>query len=219
MRVFFSNPLDALYYFICTVILCLLFQIFFLRKSAKQSRVYLSIRHFLWVYVFLIYLMFVYKETGMGTLWIIGRYETLIRMEQISLIPFADIGITSGVINYFLNIVMTIPLGFLLPLIWPEFRSYKKVVLTGFAFSLLIELSQLLNLRATTIDDLVMNTLGSFIGCLIFRLLHHVIYKTRTFRPTLRSTSPIIRHEALIYIFCSFVGMFLFFNSLWEFPI
>ena len=48
-------------------------------------------------------------------------YETLIRANQINLIPFASEGMTT----YVLNILLFIPLGYLLPTIWPQFRTIK----------------------------------------------------------------------------------------------
>lgn len=60
------------------------------------------------------------------------------------------------------------PLGFLLPLIWKNFRNIINVSLTGLGFSLAIELCQLFNLRATDIDDLMMNTLGAVLGYFIW---------------------------------------------------
>ena len=55
---------------------------------------------------------------------------------------------------------MFIPLGFLLPMIWSEFRAVKKVALAGFLLSLTIELNQLFSLRGIATDDLIANTLG-----------------------------------------------------------
>ena len=45
-----------------------------------------------------------------------------------NLIPFSS----EGAMTYILNIIMFMPLGFLLPLIWENFRNAKKVVLMGF---------------------------------------------------------------------------------------
>ena len=203
-----SSPAYTLYTFFCTAILCALFQIFFLKKSARKNRVPLSAKHFVRVYIFLLYLAFIFQASGVGTIWCIGKYDSLIRVEEIVLIPFKDFGGIHSVLEYALNIFMMLPFGFLLPLIWPEFRSIKKVVFTGFSFSLIIELSQLLNLRATTIDDLIMNTLGALLGCLIYCCLHRIRFRTNNFQRTRRSLDPIITHEALIYLACAFVGIF-----------
>ena len=220
--VLFGSPLYTLYIFLCTIILCFLFQVFVLKKEANKNNFKLSAKHFIWVYIFLLYLAFVFQETDIGTIWIIGRYDTLIRTSEISLIPFGTFDSTmllSNILTLVLNIIMTMPFGFLLPLIWTEFRSIKKVTLTGFFFSLAIELSQLLNRRATTVDDLLMNTIGVIIGCIIFKALLRAVTKRNRFKPTTKTTSFIIRNEAIIYLVCAFVGVFLFYNSLYVIPV
>ncbi|PGT50531.1 VanZ family protein, partial [Bacillus thuringiensis] len=151
--------INYLYTYFFTIIFCIMFQIGFYFKTKKN----ISIQHFLWVYVFQFYLSLVYKVTQIGTIWDIGRYETLIRANQINLIPFASEGMTT----YVLNILLFMPLGFLLPTIWPQFRRMKSTAYAGFGFSLAIELGQLLDNRITDIDDLSMNTLGAIIGYLL----------------------------------------------------
>ncbi|MGG0811289.1 VanZ family protein [Paenibacillus alvei] len=189
----------VLYTYFCAIIFCIVFQTGFLLKAQKK----LSIKHFLWVYVFLFYLALVYMVTGVGNIWVIGKYETLIRISEINLLPFASEGITT----YILNIILFMPLGFLLPTIWPQFRTIKNVAYTGLFFSLAIELSQLLNHRITDIDDLLMNTLGAIIGYLIYRALFKMIYKRGEIKPDISSL--VVKYEAVFYLVCSFTGMIL----------
>ncbi|WP_289356748.1 VanZ family protein [Paenibacillus sp. S-12] len=189
----------VLYTYFCTIIFCIVFQTGFLLKAQKK----LSIKHFLWVYVFLFYLALVYMVTGVGNIWVIGKYETLIRISEINLLPFASEGITT----YILNIILFMPLGFLLPTIWPQFRTIKNVAYTGLFFSIAIELSQLLNHRITDIDDLLMNTLGAIIGYLIYRALFKMIYKRGEIKPDISSL--VVKYEAVFYLVCSFTGMIL----------
>jgi glycopeptide antibiotics resistance protein len=200
----------TLYAFICTIILCFLFQILIFRKIARKNRVKLSFLHYLGVGVFLVYLLIVYRVTGMGTIWDIGRYDTLIRWQQIHLIPFHNLQYDLPFI--FLNIIMTIPLGFLLPTIWPEFRRLSKVAFTGLCLSMTIELSQLLNNRGTSVEDLLMNTLGAIIGYLLFAILYKLFHPLTRLEAKYKSTSAIITNEGFFYMVFSFLGMFLLFN-------
>ena len=63
------------------------------------------------------------------------------------------------------NIIMLFPLGILAPLCIKKADSVKKVALTGFIVSLVIEVTQLITTRGYfEIDDLFHNTLGAFIG-------------------------------------------------------
>jgi len=79
-----------------------------------------------------------------------------------------------GHINYFLinflgNIILFIPFGLIIPLLWET--STKKTILIGFCSSLFIELCQLFLARGTDVDDLILNTLGVFLGVTAYRFL------------------------------------------------
>ncbi|EJS51830.1 VanZ family protein [Bacillus nitratireducens] len=192
-----------LYTYFFTIIFCIVFQIVFYFKAKRN----ISILHFLWVYVFLFYLSLVYGVTQIATVWDISRYETWIRVSQINLTLFDTAGSTA----YLLNILLFMPLGFLLPTIWPHFRKMKNTVCAGFFFSLAIELNQLLNNRITDIDDLFTNTLGAIIGYVIYRVLFKMICKRE--EKKLDTNFPlVIKYEAIFCLVCSFVGaMFIYY--------
>ncbi|EEL84952.1 VanZ family protein [Bacillus cereus] len=195
--------MDYLYTYSFTIIFCIVFQIVFYFKAKRN----ISILHFLWVYVFLFYLSLVYGVTQIATVWDISRYETWIRVSQINLTLFDTAGSTA----YLLNILLFMPLGFLLPTIWPHFRKMKNTVCAGFFFSLAIELNQLLNNRITDIDDLFTNTLGAIIGYVIYRVLFKMICKRE--EKKLDTNFPlVIKYEAIFCLVCSFVGaMFIYY--------
>ena len=207
----FQSHYTTFYAFICTVILCVLFQLFIFRRIAREKGVSFSFFHYIGVGVFLVYLLVVYRVTGMGTIWDIGRYDSLIRWHQVHIIPFHNLQF--DVPFLFLNVLMTIPLGILLPTIWPEFRKLGKVAFTGFSLSLAIEFSQLLNTRNTTIDDLLMNTLGAIIGYIIFVFLYKFFNPLTKLELRYKAkNSFVITNEGVFYMFFSFLGMFLLFN-------
>lgn len=68
------------------------------------------------------------------------------------------------------NLVMLVPLSLALPLLWERFRSLRKTILFVFFVSFSIETLQLLSSfignvgRAFDVDDIILNTLGAFIG-------------------------------------------------------
>jgi glycopeptide antibiotics resistance protein len=71
------------------------------------------------------------------------------------------------------NIVLFIPLGILLPFASKRFHSLKRILVFAFCISLSIEVIQFFsrflgNFRVVDIDDILLNTLGAFIG---FRIL------------------------------------------------
>lgn len=87
---------------------------------------------------------------------------------NINLIPFSD-GFS---LSFILNILLFVPLGFLCPLISKTFERLRNTFLIGFGLSLFIETIQLFTLhRATDIDDLLTNVIGTIIGYFCFKLI------------------------------------------------
>jgi glycopeptide antibiotics resistance protein len=74
---------------------------------------------------------------------------------------------TYFIISLLGNIVLFIPYGFLLPSLY-EIKG-KHVVLLGLSLSLFIELSQLFLPRWTDIDDIILNTFGTFVGYQLYK--------------------------------------------------
>ena len=73
--------------------------------------------------------------------------------------------------NSALNVLLFVPLGFLLPVLWTNFKKFHWTVLFGFCTSLLIEVLQIFTFRATDINDLMTNTFGTLLGWFAARLL------------------------------------------------
>lgn len=92
-------------------------------------------------------------------------------LTSVNIIPFIDVINRYGDFNrqILLNIIMTIPFGFLLPLSDNKYKFFKVVVLT-FIFSLFIEILQpiLTFNRVADVTDLITNTFGGIIGYLIY---------------------------------------------------
>ena len=84
----------------------------------------------------------------------------------VNLLPFRDLGDTRYFFQTGMNALMFVPLGILLPLCWPRYRHLPQLAAAGAMTSAMIELLQLFCFRATDIDDLLMNTLGTVIGFL-----------------------------------------------------
>lgn len=66
--------------------------------------------------------------------------------------------------QYLLNFFLFVPMGFLVPLLWKQYRTENHVLLFGFGTSFAIEVLQMFCGRTTDVDDLLMNTLGALIG-------------------------------------------------------
>ncbi len=207
----------SLYPFICVILPCLIYQIFAIKQGDLKEKTYL-VPHLIWVYIFLIYIYLAISVAGIGSVWDIGQYSGIIRLEEINLILFNS----NGILTYILNIIMFMPLGFLLPLIWERFRNPIRVFLTGVGFSLAIEICQLFNHRATDIDDLVMNSLGAVLGYFIWIFVSNLfnsinkeiafISKSEDTMDTYKTTMSISKNEAIIYLILSVLGEFFLYN-------
>lgn len=68
------------------------------------------------------------------------------------------------------NVLLFVPLGIFLPALWHRFRAGWRAVLFGLWISLTIELLQIFTFRATDVNDLMTNTLGTALGWLLGRL-------------------------------------------------
>ncbi|CCY46483.1 putative uncharacterized protein [Firmicutes bacterium CAG:822] len=91
---------------------------------------------------------------------------------SMNLVPFIDVSGGNGdfIRQVVLNIIMTIPFGFLLPLIKNKKASLINIILYTFLLSLGIELLQPLinDFRSSDITDLITNVLGGIIGYILY---------------------------------------------------
>lgn len=121
-----------------------------------------------WRYVFemllSIYIIFLLKTTGIFTL----TYH-LDGIFSYNLVPFVG----SSFVPVFLNFVLFIPYGLLLPLVFRSCRgNWKKVVSICGLTSLIIEVLQLFGGRYAEIDDVLINTFGAFSGYMIYTCIN-----------------------------------------------
>lgn len=149
-------------------------------KRKKQS---LNYCHEIALFIFIIFLVGLASQTMIPKLEITPSNQLSVvksRVHKTNLIPFKIIketydeivnhqNINYFIINFLGNIIMFLPIGFFIPLLWK--LEDKKVILIGFCSSLLIEITQLFLRRGTDIDDLILNTLGVYLGLLLYRKL------------------------------------------------
>ena len=64
-----------------------------------------------------------------------------------------------------LNLLLFVPFGYLFPFVYDKMQKWWKVMLLGFGFSLVIEVTQLFSLHGCfDISDLLLNSLGAGLG-------------------------------------------------------
>lgn len=76
------------------------------------------------------------------------------------------------------NIIAFIPYGVMLPILFSKINSIKKVILVGAITSLSYEVIQIFTtLGKFDIDDIILNTTGTFIGGVIFYIVTYTIHR------------------------------------------
>lgn len=170
----------------------------------KYFELNFKFRHLVWIFIYNFYCyLAIFVVASCGTLWEIFYFNKAYL--NINIIPFfSEIKVT-----YYLNILMFMPLGFLLPLIWKTYRKFIKVLIFGFGMSFSIEILQLINSRVTDIDDLLMNSLGTCIGYLLFYLIKRIFVNWGN------NASELVDYEPVILLICGIMGVFLFYNFRW----
>ena len=103
--------------------------------------------------------------------------------EDINLIPLLTLS-SQDLETSLLNVLMMVPFGFGLPLITN--LDGKRTVLAGVVFSVVIELLQWLSgwmagitFRIADINDVIFNTVGVAIGCVVFRWVRRATMSLR----------------------------------------
>lgn len=129
---------------------------------------------------------------------------------SVNIIPFADMA--ADFVNACLNVLLFVPFGFFLPILWDTFRKIKNVAKAGLITTLFVEISQIFTFRTTDINDIITNTVGAMVGYFIARGI------TDKFTERVLSNTKICD----FYIICGTVGAVMFFfrpfisSLLWE---
>ena len=103
--------------------------------------------------------------------------------EGINFVPFRSIqnyfryyGPDGFLVNFMGNIVMFMPWGFGLPLLWKRCQRVWVVAAHSMALTLFIETVQLFVGRSVDVDDLILNFAGSCLGACVYFLLRRKVF-------------------------------------------
>lgn len=148
----------------------------FLKYYAKKSPVFLVFFTLMYIYLNMVikYTQFpIYNDEFQKS--ILGPFSI---EKNFNFIPLKD-GFNFSSLY---NIVMVIPFGFLLPLLWKV--DFKKIIILGLGFSFTLEAMQAIqgivigySQRSVDVNDLICNTLGAIIGYICFYLFRLAIEK------------------------------------------
>lgn len=103
----------------------------------------------------------------------------------VNFVPFKTIrsylkhssGMDHSMVNILGNILMFVPWGLGLPLLWRKFQSVFKLTFASLTFPIFIEFVQLFIGRSVDIDDVILNFAGGVLGGLIYLVLRKLFPK------------------------------------------
>lgn len=88
-------------------------------------------------------------------------------LKDMNTAPSRGLGFLEGAV---LNLLIFVPVGYLVPVLWNRVNRLWEVLLLGFCLSLGVELLQLVTLRGMfDLDDLMNNTIGAAVGWVCYR--------------------------------------------------
>lgn len=142
----------------------------------KKSKVF-KVKEIISELILTIYIVALLKITGILGMRFYFSY-VMNGMYNLNLVPFKGVSL----IMLFLNFLLFIPYGFLLPCVFKKLNySWKKIIAIGLMTSLAIEVLQLFGGRYAEIDDLLINSLGTYVGFLIYSYLTKVTSSNHQF--------------------------------------
>lgn len=155
-----------------------------MRKARRNEKSVMEICKVIGMILFILYLLLV--------IYVMFLADSLHRTNQsgcyrYNLEPFREIqrfpkmwkayGAGIACLNLFGNVIAFMPLGFFVPLHVKKYRKCIVTVAISFLFSLMIECTQLVSkVGVFDVDDLMLNTLGGFLGYLCFAIAFY-LYK------------------------------------------
>lgn len=121
-------------------------------------------------------------QTGSGSYWqrlenhlVYTPFETIQRFLWVLRYSTNAAQIRHAVVNLGGNVIMFVPLGFLVPCLWKKPQKFGWHFLMMALTIVAIELTQLFTLLGSCdVDDLLLNLVGTTIGFLLWKLWQHI---------------------------------------------
>ena len=157
-------------YFIDFIVLVFLYTFVFFRKWRAQGRDSLLVNTLMYAYLSLV-LYFTMMPVVVSIPFILNH-----PYKPMNLVPFIDVSLGRG--DFFrqvlLNVIMTMPFGFLFPLTRDRRARFGATVFSCFLLSLGIELLQPFFDRSSDVTDLITNVTGGALGYGLYALFKPV---------------------------------------------
>lgn len=101
----------------------------------------------------------------------------------LNLIPFSWLNSMNGLdellVEKIPNVLLFIPLGFFMPMVFKNMRFFHKTLWISFLITVNVEFIQFFIGRSSDIDDIITNLLGAIIGYGIFHIIQTVFHTSK----------------------------------------
>ena len=185
------------------------FLIWYLVQKKKQKEVFLNWKKLIVIVGLLGYLIVVFLATLFTS-----RYASLknINLQLFSSYLYAWNNFDFSLwLNIILNVLMFIPLGFLLPLINQRFKKWWLTYLTGLLLTITIEITQYISKRGILeTDDIINNLLGCMIGYGLWAVINAIYLKVK--KQNIKIKSIILKQIPLLITIITFITIFTTYN-------
>ncbi len=162
------------------VVLLLVIGYFVIYKKVLHGTRRLGGLRVLWWAVFCCYMVVLIGATVLSRSNAMWNYQRIVGL----FVSYKDAwisGTASAWRNLIINILLFVPLGFLLPLGWQRFQAFWKTCLIGLLLTVLIECFQLVfSFGLFELDDIFNNLLGTMIGYGFYELWRLIARKAET---------------------------------------
>jgi glycopeptide antibiotics resistance protein len=181
---------------ICAMGVCIPIAIatFLLISSIQEVDKRLEIMKLSWFFIFVFYVIIMINLLFLNHIRQFRAFNTMsitdYARRNMNLIPFKTIG---GYLRFFINgsinksiivenllgnIILFTPMGILIPCIFQSLRKFKKFLFSMIIILVSVEIGQLITRTGSCdIDDVLLNTIGSICGYLIFKGVIQLISK------------------------------------------
>jgi len=157
---------------------CVMFLVMILGVYKKKQETFLQgfIQSSFLVYVFMVLTLtgyfILFREIAAHGWWhrVLLRVQTKERINLHPFLMFKQFRLASTQVIG--NLVMLLPLGIYIPLLFPGLSGFFRVFIICLVVSISIELMQLItSVRSTDIDDVILNTSGAVVGYVLYKFL------------------------------------------------
>ncbi len=159
-------------YFIDFTVLFFLYVFVFFRRWRTQGRDGLLVNTLMYAYLSLVLFFTMMPVISSIPSMLDHPYKPM------NLVPFIDVSLRRG--DFFrqvvLNVIMTLPFGFLFPLTWNKKAKFGVTVFFCFLMSLGIEILQPFFDRSSDITDLITNMIGGVLGYGLYAIFKPVTF-------------------------------------------